>query len=175
MPTQVEFVRVGIWVYPATHWIYPDTRLYRIPHTHSGRSCASGYFVEFARMGIWVYSATHVKPNFVYPLRSNSKVGLPTFPPAPRPLLHSSTSPSHSSTLPPFTRPRNHPRSRRLLLLCIVTFRVFDTSGHLGIPRHPLKSNSTYPLRSNSREWVFGYPHRIPYTHPLWSISAVDL
>ena len=45
----------------------------------------------------------------------------------------------------------------------------------MGIPRHPLKSNSTYPLRSNSREWVFGYTHRIPYTHPPWSISAVDL
>ena len=126
-------------------------------------------------MGIWVYSATHVKPNFVYPLRSNSKVGLPTFPPAPRPLLHSSTSSSHSSTLPPFTRPRNHPRSRACSLLCIVSFRVFDTSGYLGITRHPLKSNSTYPLRSNSREWVFGYTHRIPYTHPPWSISAVDL
>ena len=126
-------------------------------------------------MGIWVYSATHLNPISYIHSGLDSKVGLPTLPPAPRLLLHSSTSPSHPSTLPPFTRPRNHPRSRRFYLLCIVSFRVFDTSGHLGIPRHPLKSNSTYPLRSNSREWVFGYTHRIPYTHPPWSISAVDL
>ena len=29
--------------------------------------------------------------------------------------------------------------------------------GYLGIPSYPLKSNSVYPLRSNLREWVFGY------------------
>ena len=37
IPTQVEFVRGCIWVYPATH-------LNQIPYTHTGRICASGYF-----------------------------------------------------------------------------------------------------------------------------------
>ena len=50
IPTQVEFVRGGIWVYPATH-------LNRTPYTHSGRICASGY------LGI---------PSYPLDLRSNS-------------------------------------------------------------------------------------------------------
>ena len=124
IPTQVEFARVGIWVYPATHWIYPDTRLYRIPHTHSGRSCASGYFVEFAGVGIWVYPATHLnricasgylgilsyplKPNFVYPLRSRFEGRATHAPPRTSPtspLFHLTLLLLYPSTLHPPTKP----------------------------------------------------------------------
>ena len=49
--------------------------------------------------------------------------------------------------------------------------------GYLGIPSYLLKSNSVYPLRSNLREWVFGYI-QLPteYTQlPTYSNSAYPL
>ena len=95
IPTQVEFVRVGIWVYPATH-------LNRIPYTHSGRICASGY------------------------------LGIPSYPlDIPRyPLISNSAHPLRSKL--------------REWVFCRIC-----GSGYLGIP--------SYPLKSNLREWVFGY------------------
>ena len=97
LPTgsQVEFVRVGIWVYPATH-------LHRIPYTHSGRICASGY------------------------------LGIPSYPlDIPRyPLISNSAHPLRSKL--------------REWVFCRIC-----GSGYLGIP--------SYPLKSNLREWVFGY------------------
>ena len=59
IPTQAEFVRVGTWVYPATH-------VNQIPYTHTGRICASGYF------GIPSYPLDIHS----YPLISNSEYSL---------------------------------------------------------------------------------------------------
>ena len=95
IPTQVEFVRVGICVYPATH-------LNRIPYTHSGRICASGY------------------------------LGIPSYP----------------LDIPRYALISNSAHPLRSKLREWVFCRICG-SGYLGIP--------SYPLKSNLREWVFGY------------------
>ena len=137
------FGKEGIWVYPATH-------SNRLPYTHSGRIRASGY------LGIPSYP---LKSNSVYPHGSNLCEWV----------FRYTQRPTGYTQLPTYIEFRILTQVEVLgeFPLVIVCFRLFGASGYLGIPSYPLKSNSIYTLRSDSRELVFGYTQLPTTPHPI--------